>query len=132
MEVGPRDGLQNIKQTVPTPTKIEFIRRLAATGLTAIEATSFVSPKWIPQLADGAEVMAQIQNLPRQIAFPVLVPNVKGLDRAVQSKAGEVVVFASATEGFSRMNTNCSIEEALWKAKDVAESARRRGIAVRG
>lgn len=134
LEVGPRDGLQNIKQMVATPVKVELIRRLADTGLHAIEATSFVSPKWIPQLADSAEVMSQILPLAqqKQIRLPVLAPNGKGLERAIQSGAEEVVVFVSASEGFSRKNTNCTIEQALDMSREVAKDALERGIAVRG
>jgi hypothetical protein len=106
LEVGPRDGLQNIKQSIATPIKVELIQRLASAGLRDIEATSFVSPKWVPQLADGATVMNQILPLAKQsqIRFPVLVPNAKGLQNAIQSGAKEVVVFASATEAFSKRN----------------------------
>ncbi|KAF2806775.1 hydroxymethylglutaryl-lyase [Mytilinidion resinicola] len=134
LEVGPRDGLQNIKKTVPTAIKVELIKRLASTGLNAIEATSFVSPKWIPQLADGPEVMSQVLPFTQQknINTPVLVPNIKGLERAIQSGAKEVTVFVSATEGFSVKNTNCTIEEAVKRARDVAASALKHGIAIRG
>ena len=134
LEVGPRDGLQNIKQIIPTPLKVEFIRKLAATGLRDIEPASFVSPKWIPQLADGAEVMSQILPLAQQnnIRLSVLTPNEKGLERAIQSGAEEVLVFVSASEGFSRSNTNCTIEEALERSRVVAENALKRGIKVRG
>ena len=134
LEVGPRDGLQNIKQIVPTPLKIELIQRLHASGLSAIEATSFVSPKWIPQLADSQEVMSKILPLSqeREVRFPVLVPNIQGFERAFQNGAKEIVVFASASEGFSRKNTNCSVDEALERAQDVAKRALEMGIAVRG
>jgi hydroxymethylglutaryl-CoA lyase len=134
VEVGPRDGLQNIKQSIATPIKVELIQGLASAGLRNIEATSFVSPKWVPQLADGATVMKQILPLAqqRQIRFPVLAPNAKGLENAIQSGAKEVVVFASVTEAFSKKNQNCTVEEALGKAREVAEKARRQDIAVRG
>lgn len=134
MEVGPRDGLQNIKQSIPTPIKVELIQRLASAGLRNIEATSFVSPKWVPQLADGATVMSQILPMVQQshISFPVLAPNMKGLENAIKSGAKEVVVFASATEAFSKKNQNCTVEEALGQAQEVAESALSQGIAVRG
>ena len=134
VEVGPRDGLQNIKQSIATPIKVELIRRLASAGLRSIEATSFVSPKWVPQLADGAAVMNQILPLAQQsqIRFPVLAPNAKGLENAIQSGAKEVVVFASVTEAFSKKNQNCTVEEALGKAQEVAEKAQRQDIAVRG
>ncbi|KAK4494233.1 hypothetical protein PRZ48_014531 [Zasmidium cellare] len=134
MEVGPRDGLQNIKQKVDTSVKIELIRRLADTGLRHIEATSFVSPKWIPQLADSKEVMKAAIAIaePKGIHLPVLAPNVKGLERAAENHAKEVVVFASASEGFSWKNTNCSIEDALKRAEDIVAQAKVQGIRARG
>ncbi|KAK3703928.1 hypothetical protein LTR37_014146 [Vermiconidia calcicola] len=134
LEVGPRDGLQNIKQKVDTHVKIELIQRLAASGLRAIEATSFVAPKWIPQLADSKEVMQHIldSGLNQSIRFPVLVPNMKGFERAALSRAEEAVVFASASEGFSRANTNCSVEEALSRAEEVVSASLSRGIRARG
>jgi hydroxymethylglutaryl-CoA lyase len=134
LEVGPRDGLQNIKTQVPTEVKVELIKRLAATGLTNIEATSFVSPKWVPQLADGATVMEQVLPLAREkpLNLPVLAPNLKGFQNALKSSAKEVVVFASCTEAFSKMNQNCTIEEALAQAKGVIEAATERGVRVRG
>jgi len=135
VEVGPRDGLQNISQVVPTSTKIELIRKLASTGLSAIEATSFVSPKWIPQLADGSEVLRSLQSIPKaksNIQFPVLVPNVKGLDRAHECGAKEIAVFVSATEAFSRKNINCSVAESLDRVRDVTKRAKGLGIMVRG
>jgi len=112
---------------------VELIERLAATGLRHVEATSFVSPKWVPQLADGASVMERILPLARekQISFPVLAPNLKGLENAVKAGAQEVVVFASATDAFSKKNQNCTVEEALDGAQKVAESGRERGLAVR-
>jgi hydroxymethylglutaryl-CoA lyase len=134
MEVGPRDGLQNIKQSIATPVKVELINRLAATGLSAIEATSFVPAKWIPQLADGPEVMTQIMPMVQKgiIDFPVLAPNVKGVQRAVAAGVKEVVVFAAASEGFSRKNQNCSIDEALKMSRLAAEQALKSGVRVRG
>ncbi|KAF5017649.1 hypothetical protein F66182_10399 [Fusarium sp. NRRL 66182] len=138
MEVGPRDGLQNIKASIPTGTKVELIRRLADTGLVNIEATSFVSPKWVPQLADGATVMRDILAHPgheyksRQMNYPVLAPNMKGLDNAIKAGAKEIVVFASVTEAFSRANQNCTVEEALEQCEAVTEHALNRGIMVRG
>ncbi|KAK0101861.1 hypothetical protein ONS95_001326 [Cadophora gregata] len=135
VEVGPRDGLQNISQMVPTSTKIELIQRLARTGLTTIEATSFVSPKWIPQLADGSEVLRSLQNHIKtgsKIQFPVLVPNVKGLERASECGAKEVAIFVSATEGFSKKNINCTVAESLERAREVTRRARDLGIMVRG
>ena len=134
MEVGPRDGLQNIKQSIATPIKVELINRLASTGLTAIEATSFVPAKWIPQLADGPEVMSQIMPLVQQrsIDFPVLAPNVKGVDRAIAAGVKEVVVFAAASEGFSKKNQNCTINDALKMSRLAAEQALKSGVKVRG
>jgi len=131
VEVGPRDGLQNEKAIVPAATKIELIKRLSACGLPVVEATSFVSPKWIPQLADAAEVMAGL-DLNSPTRHPVLVPNLQGLERAVQSGAREVAVFAAASESFSRKNTNCSIEESLERIRPVAAEANAQGIRVRG
>lgn len=134
LEVGPRDGLQNIKTTVPTELKIELIQRLQQTGLRDIEATSFVSPKWVPQLADGAQVMSQVLHLEEQhgTRLAVLAPNLKGLQNAAKSNATEVEVFASATEPFSKKNQNCSVDEALAQAEQVALEAREKGIKVRG
>jgi hydroxymethylglutaryl-CoA lyase len=136
VEVGPRDGLQNIFQTVPTNVKIELIQRLALSGLSVIEATSFVSPKWIPQLADGREVMAGIKRLTEsgdnQIQFPVLVPNARGLEDAHSCNVREVAVFISATEGFSQKNINCTVDESLIRVRDVTRKAKQLGILVRG
>ncbi|CEJ94361.1 Putative HMGL-like domain-containing protein [[Torrubiella] hemipterigena] len=139
VEAGPRDGLQSIKVTVPTATKIELITRLADTGLADIEATSFVSPKWVPQLADGAQVMKDVANLQKQhqqnnrlVNFPVLAPNLKGLLNAHNAGAREVVVFASATEAFSKANQNCTVAEGLDHAENVAGEALRLGLKVRG
>jgi hydroxymethylglutaryl-CoA lyase len=134
MEVGPRDGLQNIKQSIATPIKVELINRLAATGLSAIEATSFVPAKWIPQLADGPDVMSQIMPMVKQgsIDFPVLAPNIKGVERAVAAGVKEVVVFVAASEGFSKKNQNCTIEDALKMSRLAAEKALKNGVKVRG
>ncbi|EGU83212.1 hypothetical protein FOXB_06286 [Fusarium oxysporum f. sp. conglutinans Fo5176] len=138
VEVGPRDGLQNIKASIPTATKVELIRRLADTGLINIEATSFVSPKWVPQLADGAEVMKEILARPghiyqsRQMNYPVLAPNLKGLENASRAGAKEIVVFASVTEAFSKANQNCTVEEALQQCEAVTKKALSLGIRVRG
>lgn len=140
VEASARDGLQSIKTIIPTATKIELIRRLADTGLLNIEATSFVSPKWVPQLADGAEVMKEVLKLEkhhldtngRQIDFPVLAPNLKGLENAHKAGAKEVVVFASATEAFSKANQNCTVGEALSNAANVAKQALDLGLKVRG
>ena len=134
LEVGARDGLQNIKHNVNTSVKVELIKRLAAAGCTAIEATSFVSPKWVPQLADSKEVMKEILPMATEqgIRFPVLTPNMKGFDAAVQSGASEAVVFASASEGFSWKNTNCSIEDGLKRAEEVVAAALKSGMRARG
>jgi len=131
VEVGPRDGLQNEKQQVATADKIALIDRLSATGLRTIEATSFVSPKWVPQLADAAEVMAGIQRRPG-IAYPVLVPNEQGYERALAAGAREVAVFTAASEQFNRTNTNAGIDESLQRFAPVLARARADGIPVRG
>ncbi len=134
LEVGPRDGLQNIKTSIPTSVKVELIQRLAAAGLRNIEATSFVSPKWVPQLADGAEVYGQVLSLveQRQLRLPVLAPNMKGLENAIKNGVKEITVFASATEAFSKKNQNCTVDEALDQAEQVAREAQKHGIIVRG
>jgi hydroxymethylglutaryl-CoA lyase len=126
--------LQNIPSTVPLDTKVQLIRKLVATGVQDIEATSFVSPKWVPQLADSAAVMSEISDLRHQEScrFSVLAPNQKGLDNALQSGAREVVVFASATEAFSRKNQNCSVEQALETARQVVQQAKQQSLWVRG
>ncbi len=131
VEVGPRDGLQNEPQTVPTEVKVALIDRLSATGLTVIEATSFVSPKWVPQLADAADVMAGIARK-QGIRYPVLIPNMKGFEAAVTAGADEVAVFGAASESFSRKNVNCSIAESLDRFRPVCEAAAARGVRVRG
>jgi hydroxymethylglutaryl-CoA lyase len=131
VEVGPRDGLQNEAASVPAEVKIELIERLADAGLTAIEATAFVSPKWVPQMADNARVMAGIRRRPG-VAYPVLVPNMQGLEAAIAAGAREVAVFGAASETFSRKNINCSIAESLDRFRPVAEAARSRGLRVRG
>ncbi|KAG9553579.1 aldolase, partial [Aureobasidium melanogenum] len=134
VEVGPRDGLQNIKDVVPTATKIELINRLAQTGLRTIEATSFVSPKWVPQLSDAKTVMEsmKLSVAKGDISFPVLVPNMKGLEAALALDVKEIGIFLSATEGFSRNNINCSVEESLVRAQAVIERAREQNVRVRG
>ncbi|MBT2411999.1 hydroxymethylglutaryl-CoA lyase [Streptomyces sp. ISL-12] len=129
-EVGPRDGLQNEKATVPTEVKAEFVRRLAETGLTTIEATSFVHPKWVPQLADAEALFPQISALPA--ALPVLVPNERGLDRALALGARRVAVFASATESFAQANLNRSVDESLAMFAPVVARAKAAGVHVRG
>ena len=131
VEVGPRDGLQNEKQAIDTATKVELIARLGASGLKTIEATAFVSPKWVPQMADNAEVMRQITRLDG-VTYPVLTPNLKGLEDALATGVTEVAVFAAASEAFSQKNINCSIDESIERFVPVIESAREHGVAVRG
>ena len=131
VEVGPRDGLQNEAEIVATPVKIALIDRLSSAGLPAVEATSFVSPKWVPQMADAAEVMAGIARRPGT-TYPVLVPNLRGFEAALAAKAEEVAVFAAASESFSRRNINCSIAESLERFEPVMKAAREAGIRVRG
>jgi hydroxymethylglutaryl-CoA lyase len=131
VEVGPRDGLQNEAQNVPAAVKIELIDRLTDAGLSVIQATAFVSPKWVPQMADNAEVMAGIRRKPG-VAYPVLVPNRRGLDAAIAAGCAEVVVFGAATEAFSKRNTNCSIDEGLARFAEVCAEAIARGLRVRG
>ncbi len=131
VEVGPRDGLQNEAQNVPTAIKIELIDRLTDAGLPVVEATAFVSPKWVPQMADNAAVMAGIRRKPG-VDYPVLVPNRQGLDAAIAAGCNEVVVFAAATESFSRRNTNCSVDEGLARFSEVCAEAIARGLRVRG
>jgi hydroxymethylglutaryl-CoA lyase len=131
VEVGPRDGLQNEARSVPTAVKIELIDRLADAGLPVIEATAFVSPKWVPQMADNAQVMAGIRRKPG-VSYPVLVPNRKGLDAAIAAGCDEVVVFGAATEAFSRRNTNCTIAEGLARFSEVCAEAIAQGLKVRG
>nr|CAD1839952.1 unnamed protein product [Ananas comosus var. bracteatus] len=131
VEVGPRDGLQNEKDIVPTAVKIELIQRLVSAGLPVIEATSFVSPKWVPQLADAKDVMEGVGSL-EGVKFPVLTPNLKGFEAAVAAGAKEVAVFASASESFSKSNINCSIKESLVRYNDVVLAAKKHAIPVRG
>jgi isopropylmalate/homocitrate/citramalate synthase len=130
-EVGPRDGLQNEKAMVPTDVKVALIDMLTDAGLPAIEATSFVSPKWVPQMADAADVMARIARKPG-VRYPVLTPNLKGFDAALAAGADEVAVFVAATESVSKRNINCSIAESLERARPVFEAAREAGVRVRG
>ena len=127
VEVGPRDGLQNEKQTVPAATKIELVHRLQAAGLREIEVTSFVSPKWVPQMADNAEVMAGIERRPG-VRYSVLTPNMKGLEAALMARPDEVVVFAAASEAFSQRNINCSIDESLERFRPVVAAAHAAGV----
>ncbi len=131
VEVGPRDGLQNEKQNVDTATKVALINRLSDAGLTNVEVTSFVSPKWVPQMADAAAVMAQITRKPG-VSYPVLVPNEKGMEAAIQSGAQEIAVFASASESFSQKNINCTIAESLARFEPVMAMAKAHKIKVRG
>ena len=131
VEVGPRDGLQNEAKTVPLEVKVELIDRLSATGLQAIEAGSFVSPKWVPQMADTAEVLARIRRAPG-VRYPVLVPNLKGLEAALAAGVEEIAVFGAASESFSRKNINCSIAGSLERFRPVVEAARARALRVRG
>ena len=131
VEVGARDGLQNEKAIVPTATKIELIDRLSATGLRTIEATSFVSPKWVPQLADAAEVFASIRR-EAGVSYPVLVPNLQGYERARAVGAEEVAVFTAASEAFNRKNINASIDESIDRFAPVLDRARGDGVKVRG
>ncbi|MFY8121934.1 MAG: hydroxymethylglutaryl-CoA lyase, partial [Burkholderiaceae bacterium] len=112
VEVGPRDGLQNEKQMIPAAVKVELVDRLTAAGFPNIEVTSFVSPKWVPQMADGAQVMERIGRR-AGVAYSVLVPNMKGFEGALAAKADEIVVFAAASEAFSQKNINCSIAESI-------------------
>ncbi|HAL21420.1 MAG TPA: hydroxymethylglutaryl-CoA lyase, partial [Stenotrophomonas sp.] len=131
VEVGPRDGLQNEQQTVSTADKIVLIDRLSATGLRSIEATSFVSPRWVPQLADATEVLTGISRRPG-VAYPVLVPNEQGYDRAVAAGAQEVAVFTAASETFNRKNTNAGIDESLARFQPILRRALVDGVRVRG
>lgn len=138
VEVGPRDGLQNIKTSIPTSTKIQLISKLEDCGLKTIELTSAVSKKAVPQLGDCQELLASIPvrellNTRRSThRFPVLVPNIKGLEVALAHKVGEVAVFISATEGFSKANINCTVKQGLERAREVITRARSQHVAVRG
>jgi hydroxymethylglutaryl-CoA lyase len=131
VEVGPRDGLQNEPGMVPTEVKVELVDRLSDAGLPVVEAGSFVAPKWVPQMADSAEVMARIRRKPG-VAYPVLVPNMKGLEGALAAHAEEIAIFAAATEAFSRRNTNCSIAESFERFQPVCRAALDAGLRVRG
>ena len=131
IEVGPRDGLQNEKQKVPTKTKVELVRRLGASGLKAIEVTAFVSPRWVPQMADAAKVLTGIERLP-DVRYTVLTPNLKGLEDAIAAGAKEVAVFGAASETFSQKNINCSIAESLERFRPVVQAARDADVKVRG
>ena len=131
VDVGPRDGLQNEKAPVPAAVKVELVHRLQASGLKEIEVTSFVSPKWVPQMADAAAVMAGITRRPG-VRYSVLTPNLQGFEAAIASEPDEVVVFASASEAFSQRNINCSIAQSIERFAPVVQAARARGIYVRG
>ena len=131
VEVGPRDGLQNEKQLIPVATRVELIHKLAEAGISVIEAGSFVSPKWVPQMADSDKVMAQL-NRKDKVSYPVLTPNMKGLEGAIAANAEEVAIFGAASESFSKKNINCSIVESLERFIPVCESAMAKGIRVRG
>lgn len=131
VEVSPRDGLQNEKDPIPTDIKVELVDRLSDAGFPNVEAASFVSPKWVPQMADGADVMARIRRRPGTI-YSVLTPNMKGFDAALAAGADEVVIFGAASEAFSQKNLNCSIAESIARFEPVAEAARAAGIRLRG
>ncbi|MDR5755721.1 hydroxymethylglutaryl-CoA lyase [Caballeronia sp. LZ035] len=131
VEVGPRDGLQNEKEFVPTETKIELVDRLARAGLVNVETTSFVSPKWVPQMADASAVMAGIERRPGTI-YSVLTPNMRGFEGALEAKADEIVIFGAASEAFSQKNINCSIAESVARFEPVARAAKEAGILLRG
>ena len=131
VDVGPRDGLQNEKQMIPADVKVELTDRLTDAGFTHIEVTSFVSPKWVPQMADAAEVMARIRRKPG-VVYSVLTPNMKGFEGALAAKADEIVVFGAASEAFSQKNINCSIAESIERFRPVVAAARESGIHVRG
>lgn len=131
VEVGPRDGLQNEPEWVPTEAKIELINRLSETGLQSIEATSFVSPKWVPQMKDAQEVLSGIKTRPG-VSYSVLTPNLQGFERALHAGASEVAVFGAASEAFSRKNINCTIAESIDRFRPVVEEARRQNVLVRG
>jgi hydroxymethylglutaryl-CoA lyase len=131
VEVGPRDGLQNVKETIPTESKIAYIEKLVRAGCRYIEVTSFVHPKWVPQLADSREVYGQ---LPRKedVHYIALVPNVKGMEAALELGVQEIAVFTSASESFSQKNANASVAESLQRCREVADMGRRNGIPFRG
>lgn len=133
VEVGPRDGLQNEKQVIPADTKVSLIRRLEAAGLKAIETTSFVSPKWVPQMGDNTEVLTRVlAEAAPGVDYPVLTPNMKGFEAALAAGAREVAVFGAASESFSQKNINCSIAESLERFRPVLEAAAAADVRVRG
>ncbi|KAH1024033.1 hydroxymethylglutaryl-CoA lyase, mitochondrial [Dendroctonus ponderosae] len=131
VEVGPRDGLQNEPTNIPTNIKIELIDKLSETGLKTIETTSFVSPKWVPQMADNRNVFTNITKR-KGVSYPVLVPNLKGLEAAMEVGVTEVAVFLSASEGFSKKNINCTVDESIAKTKSVISKALENNLKVRG
>uniref|UniRef100_A0A8D1FUU2 hydroxymethylglutaryl-CoA lyase n=1 Tax=Sus scrofa TaxID=9823 RepID=A0A8D1FUU2_PIG len=131
VEVGPRDGLQNEKNIIPTPTKIKLVDMLSETGLPVIEVTSFVSPKWVPQMADHTEVLKGIQKFPG-VNYPVLTPNLRAFQTAVAAGAKEVAVFVAASELFTKKNVNCSTDESFQRCDEILKAARVAGIPVRG
>ena len=131
VEVGPRDGLQNEAQTVPTSVKVALIEQLVDAGLSVIESGSFVSPKWVPQMADTAAVLAALERRPG-VSYPVLVPNMRGFEAARAAGVDEIAVFGAASESFSRRNINCSIAESLERFATVAAAAQRHDVRVRG
>ncbi|HIP79009.1 MAG TPA: hydroxymethylglutaryl-CoA lyase [Kiloniellaceae bacterium] len=131
VEVGPRDGLQNEAAALPTAVKVALIERLAEAGCPVVEAGAFVSPKWVPQMADTAEVLAALKKRPG-VRYPVLVPNEKGLERALAAGVEEIAVFAAASESFSQRNINCSIAESLERFRPVAAAAKAQGLRLRG
>ncbi len=131
VEVGPRDGLQNEKQTIPVEVKLALVNRLSEAGFPNIEAASFVSPKWVPQMATSTELMASIQRRPGTI-YSALVPNMKGFEGALAARADEVVIFGAASEAFSQKNINCSIAESIERFREVAIAAKANGLRLRG
>ena len=131
VEVGPRDGLQNEKETIPAEVKIALVNRLSAAGFANIEAASFVSPKWVPQMATSTEVMQQVVRRPGTI-YSALVPNMKGFEAALAARVDEVVIFGAASEAFSQKNINCSIAESIERFRDVAQAAKANGVRLRG
>ncbi|QRQ87260.1 hydroxymethylglutaryl-CoA lyase [Cupriavidus oxalaticus] len=131
VEVGPRDGLQNEKAMVPTDVKVALVNQLTDAGFVNIEAASFVSPKWVPQMADGADVMSRIQRRPGTL-YSVLTPNMKGFEGAIAAGADEVVIFGAASEAFSQKNINCSIAESIQRFEPVAAAAKEKGVRLRG
>lgn len=131
VEVGPRDGLQNEKTLVPVEVKVELVERLAAAGFMNVESASFVSPKWVPQMADGAEVMARIERRPGTL-YSVLTPNLRGFEAALEARADEAVIFGAASEAFAQKNINCSIAESIARFEPVARAAGDAGVRLRG